>query len=136
MTHAAAKGASRKMGKSILALAAALLTGAIAMADTAALQKAKKAKNDEFYTQYADIQMEVNAYLEYNPDTFRGKTVLLPCDDPEESNYMTTKIMIIIGVSVGSVLALFVMGYFLDKKSRDNEQGAASPDGKDQSDEK
>ena len=49
---------------------------------------------------------------------------------------MTTKIMIIIGVSVGSVLALFVMGYFLDKKSRDNEQGAASPDGKDQSDEK
>lgn len=87
MTHAAAKGASRKMGKSILALAAALLTGAIAMADTAALQKAKRAKNDEFYTQYADIQMEVNAYLEYNPDTFRGKTVLLPCDDPEESNF-------------------------------------------------
>jgi hypothetical protein len=87
MTHAAAKGASRKMGKSILALTAALLTGAIAMADTAALQKAKKAKNDEFYTQYADIQMEVNAYLEYNPDTFRGKTVLLPCDDPEESNF-------------------------------------------------
>jgi len=57
------------------------------MADTAALQKAKKAKNDEFYTQYADIQTEVNAYLEYNPDTFRGKTVLLPCDDPEESNF-------------------------------------------------
>ena len=75
------------MGKSILALAAALLAGAIAMADTAALQKAKKAKNDEFYTQYADIQAEVNAYLEYNPDTFRGKTVLLPCDDPEESNF-------------------------------------------------
>lgn len=57
------------------------------MADTSALQKAKKAKNDEFYTQYADIQTEINAYLEYNPDTFRGKTVLLPCDDPEESNF-------------------------------------------------
>ncbi|MBO6168161.1 MAG: hypothetical protein J6P13_07460, partial [Kiritimatiellae bacterium] len=57
------------------------------MADTAALQKAKRAKNDEFYTQYADIQAEVNAYLEYNPDMFRGKTVLLPCDDPEESNF-------------------------------------------------
>ena len=34
-----------------------------------------------------DIQKEVNAYLEYNPDVFRGKTVLLPCDDPEWSNF-------------------------------------------------
>lgn len=51
------------------------------------LSKAKSAKNDEFYTQYADIQKEVNAYLEYNPDVFRGKTILLPCDDPEWSNF-------------------------------------------------
>lgn len=51
------------------------------------LSKAKNAKNDEFYTQYADIQREINAYLEYNPDVFRGKTVLLPCDDPEWSNF-------------------------------------------------
>ena len=51
------------------------------------LHKAKKNKNDEFYTQYADIQKEVNAYLEYNPDVFRGKTILLPCDDPEWSNF-------------------------------------------------
>ena len=49
---------------------------------------------------------------------------------------MTTKIMIIVGVSVASVLALFVMGYFLDKKPRGNEQGAASTDGKAQSEEK
>lgn len=49
---------------------------------------------------------------------------------------MTTKIMIIVGVSVASVLALFVMGYFLDKKPRDNEQDTASTDGKAQSDEK
>ena len=48
---------------------------------------AKKAKNDEFYTQYEDIQKEINAYIEYNPDTFRDKTVLLPCDDPEWSNF-------------------------------------------------
>jgi len=34
-----------------------------------------------------DIQKEVNAYLEYNPDVFRDKTVLLPCDDPEWSNF-------------------------------------------------
>lgn len=51
------------------------------------LSKAKNAKQDEFYTQYADIEKEINAYLEYNPDTFRDKTVLLPCDDPEWSNF-------------------------------------------------
>ena len=51
------------------------------------LRDANKAKNDEFYTLYEDIQKEINAYLEYNPDVFRGKTVLLPCDDPEWSNF-------------------------------------------------
>ena len=51
------------------------------------LKEAKAAKNDEFYTQYHDIEAEMNAYLEYNPNVFRGKTVLLPCDDPEWSNF-------------------------------------------------
>jgi len=51
------------------------------------LANAKTAKNDEFYTQYADIQKEINAYLEFDPNVFRGKTVLLPCDDPEWSNF-------------------------------------------------
>ena len=51
------------------------------------LGAAKKAKNDEFYTQYADIQKEINAYLDYDPDVFRDKTILLPCDDPEWSNF-------------------------------------------------
>ncbi len=51
------------------------------------LHKAKTAKNDEFYTQYIDIQKEVEAYLEYNPDTFRGKVVYNNCDDPYESNF-------------------------------------------------
>lgn len=51
------------------------------------LTKAKTAKNDEFYTQYEDIQKEINAYLEFDPDVFRDKTVLLPCDDPEWSNF-------------------------------------------------
>ena len=51
------------------------------------LSAAKNAKNDEFYTQYADIQKEINAYLDYDPDVFRGKTVLLPCGDPEWSNF-------------------------------------------------
>ena len=57
------------------------------MANNTNLGAAKAAKNDEFYTQYADIQKEINAYLDYNPDTFRDKTVLLPCDDPEWSNF-------------------------------------------------
>ncbi len=52
-----------------------------------ALLNAKMQKNDEFYTLYEYIQKEVNAYLEFNPDTFRDKTVLCPCDDPEWSNF-------------------------------------------------
>ena len=51
------------------------------------LTNAKNAKNDEFYTQYHDIEKEITAYLEYNPNVFRDKTVLLPCDDPEWSNF-------------------------------------------------
>lgn len=51
------------------------------------LTAAKCAKNDEFYTQWADIEREMNSYLEYDPDVFRNKTVLLPCDDPEWSNF-------------------------------------------------
>lgn len=51
------------------------------------LKKAQQDKFDEFYTQYFDIENEMNAYLEYNPDVFKGKVVLLPCDDPEYSNF-------------------------------------------------
>ena len=51
------------------------------------LMRAKEGQNDEFYTQFEDIEKEVNAYLELNPDVFRDKTILLPCDDPEWSNF-------------------------------------------------
>ena len=51
------------------------------------LRSAKRQKNDEFYTQYSDIQKEINAYLEYDPNVFRDKIILLPCDDPEWSNF-------------------------------------------------
>ena len=51
------------------------------------LTKAKKSKNDEFYTQWSDIEKEINAYIEYNPNVFLGKTILLPADDPFESNF-------------------------------------------------
>ena len=45
------------------------------------------AKKDEFYTQYIDIQKEVEAYLEFDPNTFRDKVVYCNCDDPFESNF-------------------------------------------------
>ena len=63
------------------------------------LTDAKKAKNDEFYTQYHDIEKEISAYLDYNPNVFRGKTVLLPCDDPEWSNF--TKYFVLNFVRLG-----------------------------------
>ena len=52
------------------------------MANTG-LNDAKRAKNDEFYTQLADIAEEVKHYREH----FRGKTVLCNCDDPRVSNF-------------------------------------------------
>lgn len=51
------------------------------------LASARSSKQDEFYTQFYDIENEINAYLEYNPDVFKDKVVLLPCDDPEWSNF-------------------------------------------------
>ena len=51
------------------------------------LTNARNAKNDEFYTQYKDIEKEITAYLDYNPKAFHGKTLLFPCDDPEWSNF-------------------------------------------------
>lgn len=61
-------------------------TGERTMANDA-VRNARKQQNDEFYTLYEYIQQEVNAYLEYNPDTFKNKVVLCPCDDPEWSNF-------------------------------------------------
>ena len=47
------------------------------------LRKARKNKNDEFYTQLADIEEEMRHYKKY----FKGKTVLCNCDDPRISNF-------------------------------------------------
>ena len=68
------------------------------------LGAAKAAKNDEFYTQWGDIEREMNAYLEYDPDVLRDKVVLLPCDDPEWSNF-------------AKFFALHFMDYGLKKRS-------------------
>ncbi len=43
--------------------------------------------SDEYYTKYESIQEEVNYYYDANPDVFRDKTILCPCDDPDWSNF-------------------------------------------------
>ena len=50
--------------------------------DNTALNKAKRVKNDEFYTRYEDIEAEVMKYKQY----FKDKVVYLPCDDPVGTN--------------------------------------------------
>ncbi|MGA4449746.1 adenine-specific methyltransferase EcoRI family protein [Ectopseudomonas chengduensis] len=47
------------------------------------LQKAKKSKSDEFYTQLCDIESELSHYKKH----FRDKVVLCNCDDPRVSNF-------------------------------------------------
>lgn len=57
------------------------------MAGNQNLNSAARERNDEFYTQFDDIQRELNCYRIYDENFLRGKTVLLPCDDPEWSNF-------------------------------------------------
>jgi len=51
------------------------------------LDKANRSQNDEFFTQYDDVQREIDAYLDYNNDLFKGKIVLCPCNDSDSSNF-------------------------------------------------
>ena len=48
------------------------------------LHKAKKAKNDEFYTKLSDIENELSHYKDY----FRDKIIYCNCDDPYRSNFV------------------------------------------------
>lgn len=52
-------------------------------AANSSLHAAKRAKNDEFYTQLTDIEKELRHYK----DHFRGKSVLCNCDDPDWSGF-------------------------------------------------
>ena len=52
------------------------------------LRKAKSTKNDEFYTRYDDICREFDRVLEKDPDFFRGKRIICPCDYPEHSAFV------------------------------------------------
>lgn len=47
------------------------------------LRSAQRAKNDEFYTRFDDIQVELNHYR----DQFKDKVVYCNCDDPAESAF-------------------------------------------------
>ena len=47
------------------------------------LKEAKKAKNDEFYTQLSDIERELKYYKHH----FKDKVVYCNCDDPRVSNF-------------------------------------------------
>lgn len=49
------------------------------------LQRAKKSKCDEFYTQLVDIDRELRYYRGY----FKGKTVYCNCGDPRVSNFVS-----------------------------------------------
>ena len=44
------------------------------------LTRSKIAKNNEFYTQYADVATEIEHYLQATPELFRDKCVYLPAD--------------------------------------------------------
>jgi len=57
------------------------------------LTNAKKIKNDEFYTQFGDIQKEIQAYLDYDNNIFRDKVVYCNCDDPFESNFFRSFVL-------------------------------------------
>src|SRR3954466_5209401 len=53
------------------------------MAGNQTFARASRAKNDEFYTELADVESELRHYREQ----FRGKVVFCNCDDPYESNF-------------------------------------------------
>ena len=53
------------------------------MSNNSNLHRAKKARNDEFYTMLSDIENELKHYS----DHFKGKVVYCNCDDARESNF-------------------------------------------------
>lgn len=53
------------------------------MSDNTNLHKAKKNKNDEFYTKLDDIEKELENYKQY----FKDKIVYLNCDNPDKSKF-------------------------------------------------
>ena len=96
------------------------------MPRTEELTQARSNGNDEFYTQLVDIEKEINAYLAFDPDAFRGKTVLLPCDDPKWSNF--TKYFAQNFAALG-LKKLISTGYAVERKQRLGLLPGLDPDG-------
>ena len=65
------------------------------------LSAAKRAKNDEFYTQLTDIEKELRHYRKH----FRGATVLCNCDDPFESNFFKFFVLNFIRLGLKKLIA-------------------------------
>lgn len=53
------------------------------MAGNKSLSAAKRAADDEFYTQISDIEKELKHYKKH----FKDKVIFCNCDDPKESNF-------------------------------------------------
>lgn len=64
------------------------------------LQAAKKAKNDEFYTQMSDIEKELKHYTKH----FKDKVVYCNCDDPTRLLFQQ-----IIKQSMSKLIVLFLV---------------------------
>lgn len=59
------------------------IRGVFIMSENSNLNAAKKAKNDEFYTQYMDIEKELYYYKEH----LNNKIIYCNCDNPSWSNF-------------------------------------------------
>ena len=57
------------------------------MGSRASLGRAKARKNNEFYTTRELVEVCIASALADNPGLFRGRTLLLPCDDPDWSEF-------------------------------------------------
>lgn len=53
----------------------------------ASLNESKRKKDDLFFTRYEDVEKEIEVYIKKDPDIFRGKVILCPCDNPFVSNF-------------------------------------------------
>ena len=57
------------------------------MAKNSNLHNAKVSKNDDFFTQLSDIEIELGHYWAHDVNHFEGKSVLMNCDNPKFSNF-------------------------------------------------
>lgn len=75
------------------------------MGSSAALERARKRKNNEFYTTRELVEVGVARTLADNPGLFRGRTLLLPCDDPDWSEFTRYFIDNFEGLGLGRLIS-------------------------------